>query len=564
MQSLRRQLLLSHLLLIGLMLVLLLGGIARFFHLGRSIDRVLDANVKSVLLMQQTKDALTAQPVQLQEAAAAIYKERANITEPGEKELVDTLQETFLAYRAGKSTAEDVHKRAQAILELNLAAIRQADTRAKADARQSALLGSVATICAALFAGLLARRAVRSALSPLASLAHQAQEIGAGRLNQHIELGRSDEIGTLAHAFNEMSMRLAEARKALEARLVRAERRNDAALESLYDPVIITDNEGCIVHVNREAERLLGSALGNPIPEIRIAQAVATSLRENRTIAEEDTSALVTLQERTYRLRVSPLQTDEQELFGSVAVLEDITFLREVDRLKSEFIGVASHELRTPVTSLLLSVQLLEEGALGALTPPQAEVVAAQRADLLRLERLLHDLLDLARLESGATPPQCVLLSPRAVLVAALDGLRAEASAKRVQLVLGEVTEQPISADRGQIERVLTNLIGNALRHTPSGGRITVSALAEWEQTLFVVEDTGSGIPSSYLPHIFERFTQVPGATRGGAGLGLSLARALVEAHEGTITAESAGAGCGSRFTVTLPRRRVHGKDTNY
>lgn len=553
MQNLRRQLLLSHLLLIGLMLLLLAGGVLRFFHLGRSIDRVLDANVKSVLLMQQTKDALSAQPVRLPEAALAIQQELGNITEPGERELAESLHTAFEGLRAGSGDRKQVSAKAQEILELNLAAMRRADAQAKHEARQSALLGAAATVAAAVLAVLLARRAVQGALLPLVSLARQAEEVGEGRLNQRIELTRSDEIGTLARAFNGMSEKLAEARAALEARLIRAERMNDAALESLYDPVIVTDASGRLVHLNRAAESLLGQRLGARLGEARLAQAVDTALREGKTVAPDDSSALVQLKGKTFRLRVSPMRT-ESEALGTVIVLEDITSLQEVDRLKTEFISVASHELRTPVTSLLLSVQLLQEGAVGALTASQSQLIQAQRDDLERLERLLRDLLDLTKLESGASPPQPQPVTARSLCTAALEGIRAEAGSQGVSLEEGSLTDALVLADTGQITRVLTNLLGNAIRHTPRGGTVTLEASEQPTKVVITVTDTGSGIPQEYLGEIFGRFTQVPGATRGGAGLGLSLAKAIVEAHGGTIMAQSPGQGKGSAFTFTLPR----------
>ena len=202
-----------------------------FFHLGRSIDRVLDANVKSVLLMQKAKDALGEleraggkDERAVRVASEAIAQELGNITERGERELAESLRDNFTAYRAGKTGRKEVAEKAQAILELNLAAMRAADARAKSEARQSALLGLGATVLAAIVALGLALRTVQSALIPLVSLVRQAEEIGAGRLNQRIEVQRDDEIGALAGAFNSMSGKLSEAREALQTRLIRAER----------------------------------------------------------------------------------------------------------------------------------------------------------------------------------------------------------------------------------------------------------------------------------------------------------------------------------------------------
>ena len=139
-------------------------------------------------------------------------------------------------------------------------------------------------------------------------------------------------------------------------------------------------------------------------------------------------------------------------------------------------------------------------------------------------------------------------------IASAVEGVRAEAEAKGVTLELGPIVDVTLQADREQLGRVVTNLLGNSVRHTPPGGSVTVSAELRGEQVAVTVRDTGAGIPQAYLSSVFERFTQVPGATRGGAGLGLSLAKTIVTAHGGEIWAESDGEGKGSAFTFALPR----------
>jgi signal transduction histidine kinase len=242
------------------------------------------------------------------------------------------------------------------------------------------------------------------------------------------------------------------------------------------------------------------------------------------------------------------------QLLGAVVVLEDVTHLSELDRLKTEFLGVASHELRTPVTSLLLSAQLLKEGAAGPLNLKQQEVVDAQLEDLDRLNVLLRDLLDLTRLEAGVTPPRFEIVSPEKLVASALEQVSAEAEAKGIRLDTSVQSDLPsVRADRNQIGRVLLNLLGNALRHTSAGGQIEIDVHSQDRRVAFAIKDTGTGIPKEYLSRIFDRFTQVPGATRGGAGLGLSISRSIVKAHGGDITAESE-LGKGSTFTFTLPK----------
>lgn len=607
MRNLRTQLLVSHLLLVLLMVFVMVGAVINFFRLGRSIDRIFVDNYKSVIAAQNMKEALERMDSsatfflagQKQKALAqyqenwprfrdAFHVEANNITEVGEQTISDDIGRLFQNYKEqiehllyaqpslsttdartfyfGKLEANFVclKQRAQDVLDLNQAAILRADRRAKAESRRAAYASIAITSGAFLLALFFAFGMVRAFLTPLQSLARQAEEIGAGHLNQRIELNRTDEVGALATSFNQMAAKLREARRLEEERLHRAERMSDAALESLYDPVIVTDAAGRIVHLNPAAEglfgpvdRAIGRLVAQAVQEPRIVEAVERAIHQERVSAAEGEASFVTRQigegERTYRLRASPMRDEESTLLGAVTVLEDITHLRELDRLKTEFIGVASHELRTPVTSLMLSVQLLQEGAVGALSPEQQEVIAAQREDLERLERMMRDLLDLTRLEAGVTPPRFEIVPPEQLAQAAVKAVETLAQAKGVGLKM-ECAEHLSSAraDRGQIMRVLVNLLNNAVRHTEPGGTITVRVSDNGNRAQFQVADTGTGIPAEYLPRIFERFVQVPGATRGGAGLGLSIAQTILKAHGGDIGVESE-VGKGATFTFSLP-----------
>ncbi len=607
MRDLRIQLLVSHLVLVGLMLAVMIGAVANFFHLGRSIDRILKDNYASVIVAQDMKETLERQDSaatffldgRVQEAREQYRQNRPlfekaysyeahNITEAGEQELADDIGSKYVLYRQGlerlldarpplsKQAADTLYvqtllpqflhlkAQAQAVLDLNQKAILRANGEAKTEARTASSTGLGVTVGAFVLALFFASWTIRAALDPLRTLARQAEEIGRGHLNQRIKLNRTDEIGALALSFNQMAEKLREARRQEEARLRRAERMSDAALENLYDPVIVTDAQGIVVHLNKTAEGLFGTAArmaGTPIAsavsDLRIVEAVNRAIHQESVSAAEDEAGYIPLTvgeaQRTYRLRVTPMRDEESSLLGAVAVLEDITHLRELDRLKTEFIGVASHELRTPVTSLQLSVQLLEEGAVGSLTPEQSEVVKAQKEDLQRLERMMRDLLDMTRLEAGVTPPLMEIVTPGALIGAAVRAIAAQAETQKVVLRTDVPENLPgVRADASQINRVLVNLLNNAIRHTPAGGSVTLSAVREAGAVAFTVQDTGAGIPKEYLTQIFERFAQVPGATGGGAGLGLSIAKTMVEAHGGTLDVRSTP-GQGSLFRFSLP-----------
>ena len=613
-QNLRAQLLQSHLALVALMAIVMAGAVFNFFRLGLSIDRILRDNYKSVIAAQNMKEAL-----ERQDSAATFYLagqterarsqyqanwprfqkalevEASNITETGEQALSDDIARRFGLYRKSiekllysrAATSESssqaselqartqyfqvlepqfraLKARAQQVLELNQSAIERANARARAQAQTASWLGIGITIGALGLAVLFARGAINSALTPLLALSQGAEEIGAGHLNRRIELRRSDEIGTLATAFNDMAEKLREARRVEQQRLHRAQKMSDAALESLYDPVIVTDATGSVAHLNRAAQGLFGpaeKAAGLPIARVvhepRIVEALDRAARQQQVLADEGEESVVPLTlggaRRDYRIRATPMRDDDGALLGAALVLEDITHLRELSRLKTEFIGVASHELRTPVTSLLLSAQLLQEGAAGPLNAMQTEIVDAQREDLQRLESLLSDLLDITRLEAGSTPPRLEMVSASEMIEAARVAVASQAGAKGVELRAEVADGLPnVRADRAQIGRVLINLLSNAIRHTPAGGSVQIEALEQQEQVLVRVSDSGEGIAPDFLPRIFERFMQVPGATRGGAGLGLSIAQAIVKSHGSEIRVQSA-LGHGSTFEFALP-----------
>lgn len=605
MRSVRMRLLVSHLILVLLLGLVMSSAISNFIALGRGVDRVLEGNYKSISAAQQMQNGLMLDMVGVSEllvdrrpdakdrfiAGDQEFKEGLNsaldaINEDGEAAIIDRINEFHKEHRANILTLlnqPSLTKDEEAHLTHD-EAINHGELRAEIDSlikvnqnamvRESSSVRSLVQNAAGrsmLVAGIALILAItltvalsRDILKPLRLLADRAHSIGEGDLDQRLFLNRSDELGSLAKSFNSMADRLQEAKQRAIQRLQRAEKMSDQALESLYDPVIVTDAVGNIAYLNKAAEGLFGPSPATPRTPIiahlgdeMIVKAINRAIQQETVLAGEDDTSLIPIHvgetTRKYRQRVTPMKDDDGELLGTVVVLEDITHLKEVDRLKTEFIGVASHELRTPVTSLLMSVQLLEEGAVGELNDSQKQVVAVQREDLERLQRLMQELLDLSKLEAGTQPLRYSLIDAEALIQGAISSTRAIANEKQIN-VKAELDPdlQPLRADRSQIERVLINLISNAIRHSAPGKGIKVRATRDGDQVTFTIEDQGEGIPKEYLAEIFDRFVQVPGATGGGAGLGLSIAHNIVKAHGGSIWADSE-LGAGSAFHFTLP-----------
>jgi two-component system, NtrC family, sensor histidine kinase KinB len=234
-------------------------------------------------------------------------------------------------------------------------------------------------------------------------------------------------------------------------------------------------------------------------------------------------------------------------------VLQDVTRLMRFDELKNDLVATVAHEFRTPLTSLRMAVHLTAEEVVGPLTEKQAELMSAARQDCERLQAIVDDLLDLSRIQSGRMALKVEPVEAGSLIESAPPGLRSAAEAGRVELAVS--TPEPPLEVRGDPERiqlVLGNLLANAIRHTPPGGKVELRALASGGAARFEVRDTGEGIPREHLDHVFEKFYRVPGARSGGVGLGLYIAREIVAAHGGSMGAESEP-GKGSTFWFTLP-----------
>ena len=593
--------------LVFVLALAILGGWSawRLRELGGVSRRIIADNYDSVLAAEQMKESLERQDsaalfLLLGEGKrgrtqASEHRRRfdrsfeqaaRNITEPGEREIVDSIGRQRDEYyarldallAAGSRTPprdyftaleppfNALRSRVDDLLQLNQGAMRAKSRAADAVAGQW-LTGILVLTGALVVASLpLATTLARGIVRPLAALTAATDRMSRGDLDTSAPAAAGpSEIRALAVSFNRMADHLRELRRSDLGRLRAAQQLAESAIDSMYDPVVVTDAEGRVTRLNRAAEEIFGAEskeLGQPIGSLAAGQtigaAVSQAIASGRPAAGDTAASVarlsVTGTSREYRIRTTPMRGDDDALLGSVTLLEDITHLREIDRVKSEFIATASHELRTPLTSALMAIQLLLEPNSGPLTPRQRELLEMCRDDGERLTRLMQDLLDVSRLEAGRLPAGRVPSDIRAIVARATSALGAQANARG--LVLSERIDPSLPlvvADPALIERVLTNLLTNALRATDAGGTITVSAEPGSDHVVVAVRDTGRGIAPEYLPRLFEKFGQVPGGKPGGAGLGLSIARQIVEMHNGRIWVQSEP-GRGSTFRFTLPQ----------
>ena len=347
--------------------------------------------------------------------------------------------------------------------------------------------------------------------------------------------------------------RTEQARRGSDDALRAAEADRDrlaALVDELAEAIVIASADGRIERANRAASDLFGDRLtGRPIVEVvrdhELLEAIAAARGgRERTVEIERTQPA-----RFHRALARPLAGDRLLL-----VVQDLTEMRRLETVRSDFVANVSHELRTPIASLQAMAETLESGALDD-REAAADFVKRMKEEAVGLAGLVEELLLISRLESGQQVLAVAPVSPAALLASAAGRLAPLAERAGLRLVVEPADRlPPVGADRDRISQVFANLVHNATKHTPAGGAIHLSAARNDEAVAFSVRDTGEGITEPDLARIFERFYKGDRSRADiGSGLGLSIAKHIVEAHGGAISATSGGLGRGSTFTFTLP-----------
>lgn len=397
-----------------------------------------------------------------------------------------------------------------------------------------------------------------SLLKPIKALTASATALGEGNLDTRVPEFSGDELGSLARSFNTMAARLREYKDATMARVQRTQRTMEATLTSAPDPLFIVSREGGFEERNPAAEELsrlpefsdgLPAALAGPLESV-----LATGEHYLPTDYGRVLSLRVGREDRHYLPRILSIGDKLTEFKGAAVILQDVTKFRLLDDAKTNLVGMVSHELKTPLTGFRMAVYLLLEKTLGPLAPAQREMLESARDDSDRLLRILDSLLDLTRLEAGASALERQRISVGALLGGIADEARSMVSAAGHRLV---VREEPglgkINVDASRLRHVFINLLSNASKYSPEDGTITLGAeTAPLGFVRFTVRDSGGSIPPEAISRLFDRFYRVPGQSKPGAGIGLAIAREIVVAHGGTIACSSTPEG-GTEFHFLLP-----------
>ena len=588
--------------LLAVIVIIGLESVSLLSELGGSIDVILQENYRSVIACQEMKEALDRMDrgmlflllgyqhqgtnlITKNKAAfqKALDLELQNITIEGEAERATHLQELFKQFTQAIDSATQQEGSTNGMRESYFSSllplfqqikttddeIQDMNQRNMTDANQHALKKAKSArrlmLMLLVFGALLAVAFVlligKWIIQPIAGLTSSALEIKSGNLDLVVPTRSKDEIGTLAETFNDMASALREFRRTRAAQLIHMKRVTDQAFKVLPEAVIIVNTEGIIEIASELATQLFNLRPNDKIDNAPHGivdlynEAMSTGRAVEPQGSQSPVQKFVKGKEHYFHLKAVPILDNYQQPTGVIISLSDVTLEREQNEMKRGVVSTVSHQLKTPLTSIRMSLHLLLEEKVGTLSEKQADLLVAAREESDRLHLILEQLLNISRIESGKTTMDLKTIRPHELVLESVEPFRSAAMDRGLTLEVQLPDDLPdVLADPLMASQVFANLLSNALKYTDPGGVVSISAQSKEESVLFAVSDTGRGIPDQYLKKILENFFRVPGQTvESGLGLGLSIVQEIVEAHGGSVTVESHESE-GSIFTFSLKR----------
>ncbi len=544
------------------LLLLVTGGVGIFYmaRLKADANNVLQDNYESLIYchnMQQQLNTLSQNFAgSMQGLEKAITQQKNNITEPGEKEATDNLSNELIKLKAGDTSRQNIrniYQQIQAILYINMQAIKRKSEIAETSASDALTiiisLGGLVFIMAFTF--IVNFPSIIT--NPINQLIEAIKEIGNKNYKYRIHIDNKDEFGTLADSFNNMAERLEYFESSNLNQILFEKSRAEAVINSLKDASIGIDKNEKILFANQQALQLLGlraeQMVGKPVDDIKKINDLFRFLLENE--GPKPFKIVVDNHENYFTKEM--IEVAQEDVKNRVIVLKNITSFKELDVAKTNFIATVSHELKTPLASSDFSLKLLEDERVSKLSEEQKELIANLKSDNQRMLKILSELLNMSQVEAGRIQLNKTQINPAVIVQNAMEAVANRAAEKRVALLNhSENNLREIEADADKTTWVLNNFLTNAIKYSPDGSTVEIKAAAAGNEVLFTVTDQGSGIAKEYLPHLFDRYFQVPHSNQKGNGLGLSISKEFVEAQGGSVWVNSEP-GKGSTFGFRLP-----------
>jgi two-component system, NtrC family, sensor histidine kinase KinB len=606
--TLKKKIVIGYCVVFALMGLVVAWAVTNLVFLGKATDDILSENYRSIIAAENMVNALERQDsaillmflgdarkgiAQFRENEAIflewLARTKDNITIAGEMELVQAIDADYSIYRQRFSAMTDldptgkthiypsnyqetvyplftkVRKACADLRNLNeqtmyTASVKAGNMAARAIWSTAAVAVS-ALIVALIFSLLLAERI----LQPIRRFMEASRKISSGDYAVRVPAETGDELGLLAGEFNQMASQLGHYHEINIEKIVSEKNKAEAILAGIDDGLVIFDTGLKVISINPAARRMLDLEVAETstlhcasiFPNSNVCDLIGKTFETgiHPSVPDEQRIINIPKEERSlhYLFSVTAIRGREGILSGVVLLLRDVTRLKEVDRLKSEFVMAASHELRTPLTSLGMSVDLLLEHASQGLAEKDRDLLQAAHEEVHRMKVLVNDLLDLSKIEAGRIEMEFEKVPVSTLFEHVQKIFKSQIEMKEIALTAELAEDLPsVRADANKITWVLTNLISNALRYVSKGGHIQLMARRIGPQVHISVNDNGPGILWKYQSRIFQKFVRIKGQETGGTGLGLAICKEIVRAHGGTIWVESSP-GQGSTFTFTLP-----------
>ncbi|QSB26380.1 ATP-binding protein [Flavobacterium sp. CLA17] len=496
-----------------------------------------------------------------------LHKQTQNITEYGEKKVTDNLKGNFALLEKNnldEAAKTQIRRDIFEIMKLNMNAIKQKSDIAKHTAENANLLIAVVGTLCFLIAFNLLINLPNNIANPIKELTLSIKEIANKNYSERVHFTNHNEYGDLAKSFNTMAQKLQEYNNSNLYKLFFEKKRLETLINNMHDPIIGLDNQGIVLFVNDEALKIIGmkieDVIGKSASDLALSNDLIRSLifkEENDNSKKQPLKIFANGKESYFdkekiNITITPTGEEKEINIGDVIILRNITSFKELDFAKTNFIATVSHELKTPIASIKLSLQLLQNTKTGAMNEDQNQLVESIKEDSQRLLKITGELLNLSQLETGNIQLNIEKSNPYNIVNYATEAVKVQADQKQIKLIIDANESLPdVKADSEKTGWVLINYLSNAITYSSEKSTIIIKLKNENNQILFQVIDTGKGIDARYKDKVFDKYFQIPGSQKSGTGLGLAISKEFIEAQNGTIGVES-NLGLGSTFWFAL------------
>ncbi|WP_312090423.1 ATP-binding protein [Chryseobacterium sp.] len=539
--------------------------------LKKDTNNILVANYKT---LEYSRNMLLAlEEVNNDPLAFTVFKrhldyQKKNVTEIGEKEATDKVIIHFEALKKDPLNREiqsSIRKDIAELMQLNMTAINSKSRIADDTAKDAITAISISgTFCFLLAFILLIN--LPSIANPIKILTSSIKQIANQNYKERVHFDSSSEFGELAKSFNTMAEKIQEYSESKLEKILKGKKRIETLIDNMHDPVIGIDEDKKVLFVNDEALLITGlkkeNFVGKLIQDVAVTNDLIRDVIKNIIDPNENCQAKSMkiyadgkesyFEKEIIDINIVPTGEQRSQFIGQVIMLRNITPFKELDLAKTNFIGTVSHEFKTPISSIKMGIQLLENEKIGALNEEQKNLLIGIKDDTNRLLNITGELLNIAQLESGSIKMNITPILIDEVVTQSLEANRVSAENKQINF---KFKKQPqleyVLADSEKVVWVLNNLLSNAITYSYENSEIVIDVTQIEDKVKFSVKDTGKGIEPQYISKVFDRYFRIPGSKKQGTGLGLSISKEFVESQGGIIDVES-DFGAGSTFSFTL------------